>query len=94
MIVCVTLALSVISVLNYRPDGAKNTALGPSITAKEHVLSAFPALSIDPNPPLGFLAYYDQMVGGMANGSKIGKIDGSYQIPGGTMGGSSRLLFH
>lgn len=67
------------------PHGAKGTALGPSLESKEKVLSAFPSFAAS-NNELGFVAYYDQMVGGMANGTKVGVLD-SHSVPGGTMGG-------
>jgi len=85
------------------PAGANNTALGPAMphiaqgsmattAAQEQVLSAFPILQ----PPVaagGFYSVvYNQMVGGMADGTQYGAWDAaalkeSGGVVGGTMGG-------
>lgn len=68
----------------------KNTSVDPSVSvAKEMLMSAGPRFTVEaPKPPAqrGFFAYYDQMVGGMANGTKHGRW-GEDSIPSGTMAG-------
>lgn len=71
------------------PLGLKDTSLGPTMMSKEQVMSAFPRFSLV-TERMGFVAYYDQMVGGMQNGTKTGTWHGQSQaeeIPGGTMAG-------
>ena len=68
--------------------GANNTALAPAKESKDSVLSTFPSLLPRPRA-LGAVEYYDQMVGGMAEGTSIKEwsTGGSGVIRGGTMGG-------
>jgi hypothetical protein len=68
----------------------KQTAVDASVAqAKEKLMAAAPRFTVEaPEAPAqrGFFTYYDQMVGGMANGTKHG-IWGVDGIPSGTMAG-------
>jgi hypothetical protein len=88
------------------PNGVKGSALGPAKESKESVMSMYPSIELAPGSSKGFMAYYDQMVGGMVNGTKFGRwpagpppaataSDGAPffpLLPGGTMGGPVALL--
>lgn len=56
--------------------------------AKDEIITSFPSFSAFNNAtsPRGFFAYYDQMVGGMEDGTRYGKW-GVDKIPSGTKGG-------
>jgi hypothetical protein len=84
------------------PGGASNTAVGPPVpkvsnklpvdlTAnQEQVSSVFPAISpiTRGGSAQSYMLYYDQMVGGMENGTRYGQWgDGTSSLVGGTMGG-------
>ena len=57
--------------------------------AKEQVLSAFPSFEIGRSSAedLGYLVYYNQMVGGMENGTRFARWLPGSQLVGGTRGG-------
>jgi hypothetical protein len=65
-----------------------DTSVGGSVEdAKEDVLSAFPSFRVGENSDLGYMAYYNQMVGGMEEGTRYGAWDLSSDLVGGTQGG-------
>ena len=77
------------------------TESDPSIAvAKEQVLSAFPSFQVGPTtqsnisaaPTLGYTTYFDQMVGGMDEGTRYGKWTADAALVGGSMGGPTILF--
>jgi hypothetical protein len=61
--------------------------------AKEAVLSAFPSFAVGSDEPeLGYMVYYDQMVGGMEDGTRYGRWAAGEGVVGGTMGGPTVIF--
>jgi hypothetical protein len=75
----------------YFGSGAEKTALGPSKESKDLLMSTFPSFQhAMPDSKFGVIEYYDQMVGGMAEGTSVGQwsaMNSAQAIRGGTMGG-------
>ena len=76
------------------------TAVGSNVTlAKDAVLSAFPSFKVSALPAsvgtpheLGAMIYYDQMLGGMVNGTRFIKWNSTNEVVGGSMGGPTVLF--
>ena len=89
--------LPLVVFLQNHTTARSNTATDPIIAvAKEQVLSAFPSWQVlepsEESLKLGYLTYFDQMVGGMENGTRFGEWSKSTQLVGGTMGGPTVLF--
>ena len=75
------------------PEGAPDTALGPPKIPgpggpQEQVISVFPSITTPRDLGQSFMVVYNQMVGGMANGSQYGPWDSTTaDVASGTMAG-------